>query len=502
MTNTLYKKLTVMLVAFTGVVTLMFTVVMNVSHEKYHRELVQKLNASLARQLVVEGHLDGLATSSERLGGAASRLRELTRVNPSVDLYLLDGTGHVVASSVPPERIIRPRLRLEPIVSLLNGSRDFPLRGDDPTGNDRGAVFSAARVSGSGASYLYAVLHGSDHASDAGHRAVAADLRQSYALREAAMLTAAGVLLSLLAGLAVIAVITRPLRQLSAAMESFQASNFSAPPMPVIPDRADDEVAHIGKTFDRMAARIRTQMDDLREADGELRDMFANISHDLRTPLASVQGYLETLLLKYDCLPDAERKRYAEVAAQQAERLGALVNALFDLAKLESRQAKLSLERFSVADLAQDVIQKFDPSASRKGIALRVEMPHKLPLVAADLTLLERVLDNLIENALRHTPPGGRIAISAEPDDGQIRVTVEDTGSGIAPEDLPHIFDRFYRGRNGGSHRHEGAGLGLAFVKRVIELHGGTVSVASTLGAGAHFEFRLPTSLPAAAPQE
>lgn len=502
MLNTLYKKLTVLLVAFTGVVTLMFTVVMNVSHEKYHRELVQKLYAPLARQLVAEGRLDALPASSEGPGDAASRLRELTRVNPSVDLYLLDGAGRVVAASVPPERIARPEVGLEPIERLLNGSREFPLRGDDPTANGREAVFSAARVSGSGASYLYAVLHGSDHASDAGHRAVAEDLRQSYALREAATLTAAGVLLSLLAGLAVIAVITRPLRRLSEAMERFQASNFAEPPIPAIPERADDEVAHIGKTFHRMAARIRSQMEDLRSADTELRDMFACISHDLRTPLASVQGYLETLLLKYDCLPDAERKRYAEIAAQQAERLGALVNALFDLAKLESRQAKLNLERFSVADLAQDVIQKFEPSASRKGVALRVDMPRKPPLLAADLTLLERVLDNLIENALRHTPSAGRIVISAETGDGQLELTVEDTGSGIAPEDLPHIFERFYRGRNGSSHGHEGAGLGLAFVKRVIELHRGTVSVASTPGAGARFSIRLPVSIPATPPQK
>lgn len=500
MLNTLYRKLTVLLVAFTGVVTLMFTVVMNVSHEKYHRELVQKLNASLARQLVVEGRLDALPTSSDGPGDTASRLRELTRVNPSVDLYLLDGAGRVVAASVPQERIARPQVSLEPIERLLNGSREFPLRGDDPTANGRGAVFSAARVSGSGASYLYAVLHSSDHASDAGHRAVAEDLRQSYALREAAMLTGAGVLFSLLAGLAVIAVITRPLRRLSEAMERFQASNFTAPSIPAIPDRADDEVAHIGKTFDRMAARIRSQMEDLRSADAELRDMFACISHDLRTPLASVQGYLETLLLKYDCLPDAERKRYAEVAVQQAGRLGALVNALFDLAKLESRHTRLNLERFSVTDLAQDVVQKFEPSASRKGIALLVNMPRRLPLVTADLTLVERVLDNLIENALRYTPRDGRIAISAVAEDGHLRVSVEDTGSGIAPDDLPHIFERFYRGRNGSSHRHEGAGLGLAFVKRVIELHGGTVSVASSPGAATRFAFQLPISIAAGPP--
>jgi signal transduction histidine kinase len=355
-------------------------------------------------------------------------------------------------------------------------------------------VFSAARLSGNGASYLYAVLHGSDHASDSDHRAVATDLRQSYALREAAMLTAAGVLLSLLAGLALIGVITRPLRRLSGAMESFQASNFAESPMPAVPGGADDEVARIGHTFDRMAARIRAQVEELHKADGELRDMFAAISHDLRTPLASVQGYLETLLLKYDCLPDAERKRYAEIAAQQAERLAALVSALFDLAKLESRQVRLNIERFNLADLAQDVVQKFELPGSRKGVSLRVDMPRKLPLVAADLTLLERVLDNLIENALRHTPAGGGIVISAVPENGEVRISVADTGSGIAQEDLPHVFDRFYRGRNAGPHPREGAGLGLAFVKRVLELHGSTVGARSTPGAGATFSFRLPTT--------
>jgi two-component system OmpR family sensor kinase len=502
MLNTLYRKLTVLLIGFTGLITLIFTYVIGISHDRYHQELVQKLNEPLARQLLEEGGLDP-ASAPGGMAAVESRLRDLTRVNPNIDLYLLDGTGRIVATSVAADSIAQPRVRLDPLLRFVGGSKDFPLRGDDPTGNAKAAVFSAAPLPGAGpASYLYAVLHDTDHAVNVGHRSVAQDLRQSYAQREAVLLTASGVVLSLFAGLALLKLLTRPLQQLSRAMERFHASNFTeSPQVPVLAGHADDEVACIGRTFDRMAARIREQMDALRRADAELRDTFACISHDLRTPLASVEGYLETLLLKYDCLNDAERKRYAEIAAQQTERLAALVNALFDLAKLESREARLNVERFNVADLAQDVVQKFDLAASRKGIELVADTSGRLPLVAGDLTLVERVLDNLIENALRHTASGGRIVISAVPEDGDVRVSVADTGSGIAPEDLPHVFDRFYRGKNTVAQCREGAGLGLAFVKRVIELHGSTVSATSTVGAGTRFAFRLPTSTPAPRPR-
>ncbi len=220
------------------------------------------------------------------------------------------------------------------------------------------------------------------------------------------------------------------------------------------------------------------------------RDLVANVSHDLRTPVAAVHGYLETLLLKEAVLAPDERRRYLEVALRHSAGLSAMIMELFDLAKLDAREVDVELEPFSLCELGQDVLQRFDLLAAQKNVVLEGLLSPTLPMVAADIRLIERVLVNLIDNALRHSPSGGRVSLICVADGADVLVSVTDTGPGIAAAELTHIFERFYRPPTTADLA-EGAGLGLAIAKRILDLHGATLDVVSERSEGASFRFTL-----------
>jgi two-component system OmpR family sensor kinase len=192
------------------------------------------------------------------------------------------------------------------------------------------------------------------------------------------------------------------------------------------------------------------------------------------------------------------RRRYVAIALRQCEQLGRLVDELFELARLDVPTTALARERFALAELASDVVQKFALAAEQRQIDLATVAADRLPLVDAELGLIERVLDNLIDNALRHTPPGGAVRMVLDRDDGDVRVRVRDTGAGIAASDLPHVFDRHWRGAASAGGAGPG-GLGLAIAQRILALHGGRVEVESELARGSCFSFSLPAATMATA---
>lgn len=243
-----------------------------------------------------------------------------------------------------------------------------------------------------------------------------------------------------------------------------------------------------------MIEHIRSLLDALRASDAQRRDLIANVSHDLRTPLTALRGYLDTLLLKGASLSEQERTAHLLTAARQSERLGDLVTEFFELAKLDARDVHLSPEPVLLDELAQDVLQGFALAASQP-TGVRLELPRHGggQQVVADIRLLERMLANLIDNAIRHTDAGGIVAVRIEfAMPGTVRITVSDTGAGIPADALAHVFERSFtldRSRSGES---AGSGLGLTIVKRIVDLHGGMVSVTSRVGEGARFVVELP----------
>ncbi len=222
------------------------------------------------------------------------------------------------------------------------------------------------------------------------------------------------------------------------------------------------------------------------------RDLIANVSHDLRTPLVSMRGYLELLLTHGDNLAPEQRQQYLGIAARQSEHLATLIDELFELAKLDFKGMTLNREPFPFGELAADVVQKFHLVAEGRQVGLSVDAPPQLPFVDADVSLMERVLENLIGNALQHTPAGGRVRVCMGAQDGRLVARVADSGCGIPSAELPFIFDRFYRGGSGRSSGSGGAGLGLAITKRILELHDTQITVDSAAGRGTCFTFSLP----------
>lgn len=491
MLRTLYSKLAAVLLglfALVGVASILGTLHF---FQLYNEEANQRLNQPLARHLADQNLLLNLADANPDRLRAMFDMQMI--VNPSIQIYLLDATGKIVSYSAEPGQVKRDRVSLPPVQAFLGHGTKFPLYGDDPRDPGAQRIFSVAPIPSAGATqgYLYVVLSGA-------HRAGVAELlEQSDIVPIAAGVAALVVLISLLAGLGIFALITRKLEGLARSIDEFQHRDFSVPPEALgRNERADgDEIDRLAVTFREMAARITTQLHTLRQNDQLRRELVANVSHDLKTPIATLQGYVDTLLLKDAALGPDERRSYLTIASRSCERLGKLVGDLIELAKLEANEISLQSEPFSIGELIQDTAQKFELRAEQKQVRLELEFPERLPYVAADIGLIERVLENLIGNALTHTPAGGAVRMGVTAAGDEATVHVADTGIGIARENLPHIFDRFYRVKNVDWDRGAHAGLGLAITKSILDLHHSRLTVDSTLGVGTAFHFTLPIAV-------
>ena len=291
-------------------------------------------------------------------------------------------------------------------------------------------------------------------------------------------------------GLLLFLMLTRRLQVLSRLMRDFSESSFTG--YETYPELAgNDEIDILGSHYNDMAERIRDQLNDLKRQDNLRRELVANVSHDLRTPLAALHGYIETLKLKADSFDDATRNEYLDTAMKHSRRLTRLVEELFELAKLDASETQLHCEPFSLAELVQDIIQKFSLSAEEQRIKLSMQVADGLPFVMADIALIERVLENLIANALCHTSAEGEVILILRTVGTDVEIEVQDNGKGIAESEQVHIFHRFYRGDNKERSDHH-AGLGLAIAQHIVNLHGSEIQVNSIEGAGSRFFFRLP----------
>jgi signal transduction histidine kinase len=298
--------------------------------------------------------------------------------------------------------------------------------------------------------------------------------------------------LSLLAAflMAMIAIryLTRNLRKIETAVHRFQDGDYEAR----VDTDTKGEFAVVATTFNDMADRIGANINEMKSLDQLRRELIANISHDLRTPLAIIQGFVETLIMKTEEMPPEDRKRHLQTIYNSSERLSGLISQLFEYSKLEAQQIEPTKEAFNVGELAQDVAHKFSVLAAGKEIEIKLDVPQQLPRIFADLGLVERVLNNLMDNALKFTPKGGQILLEIRADQNDVRVRVADTGPGIPEAEIPFIFDRYRKGNRSANGRNVGAGLGLAIVKKILELHDKSIRIQSKLKEGTSFIFELP----------
>ena len=450
---------------------------------RHEQEVVQRVSFGLAK------HIAGTAQLMDASGWRPQSVRklfdQLMAVNPSVEAYLLDNQGRIVGDAAPEGHLKLSQVALAPIGQFLDGGH-LPILGDDPRNLGRKKVFSAAPVQkdGKNAGYVYVILRGETH--DAAAQARSGDRM----LRLSLWTLGCVALLALAMGLTAFRLITRPLRALAQTVRNFDANGEQAAALTDAQIHADGagDIAIVRDAFTQMGRRIAEQWKELAQQDQQRRDLVANISHDLRTPLTALHGYLETLRIKEDSLDAAQRRRYLDIALTQSEKVRHLAQELFELARLESGLVTPELEVFTLVDLVQDVVEKCELAAEARQQEISVDIASSLPLIRADIGMIERVLTNLLDNAVRHNPHGTKITLKLAASTPDVVVDVADDGPGMSAAQRKSLFMHASSLLRVGG---ESGGLGLIVVRRLLQLNKGDIEHIDTV-SGTTFRFRVP----------
>ena len=482
MKNTLFLRLSIifllLLMMIGGLVAYISLVVSNT----YFDEANQKLHAELAQYTA--DHVQSFTESGDiDTNSVKDIMHSMMVINPDVEVYMLDTEGNILTHVAPYKKVVRKKVDLASVQSFLQNDKSIYIKGDDPRDLEGEKVFSAAPITkGDKLLGYYYIILASEERSD-----VLTSLRGPYTMKLAYKLIWIVFSCSLLLGLLAFWYQTRAFTRIKEVMEKFRNGNFS-----VRIDADEDSVfGPLSRTFNRMAGQIEEQFTKIASINDFRKELIANVSHDLRTPLAIIRGYTETLLLKEDEVDKNKRKEFLENIHDSSQRLGGLVNQLFELSKLENNQVQLVKEPFSLDELTHDLISSYEVLAAEKNITLiHYPTPH-LPLTYGDISLVERVIQNLLDNALKFTPNNGKIEIKLEKVGDKIRFRILDNGVGIAENDLVAIFER-YKSNDDSEEKKKGIGLGLAIAKKIIEMHDSSIEVSSKLNKGTSFSFQLP----------
>lgn len=480
--RSLHGRLILLLLASFAALLATLTVGLARGSQMFFEEVHCRLDAGVAEHIAQTIHVGPGGTWNEN--ELKALFTDVMVINPSLEVYLIDSRGRILAYDAPEERILRRTVDLEPVRTFLALPPGAVVKGDDPRSAVGRKPISVALVQGSGAGeqhmgFVYVILGGQ------GYDSVLAPLRQSWVVQGAVALAAGLLLVTTAIGSFAVMRLTRPLRALRGRMAAFQSLEHSQEA-----HEARDEVAELGMVFEALRTRILAQMREMEANDARRREFVAGVSHDLRTPASALQGYLETALLRTKRGDPAQLVEHLELALRQARRLGALVDQLFQLAHLEARQG-VRREEFSLAELVQDTVREFEGQALRKSITLRAQFPYDLPSVNADIALIQRALDNLIDNALRYGTPGSEVVLRLNAIEGQVRVCIWNSGQTIPRDELNLVFEPYYRGR-AAALSVAGTGLGLAITRSIIAVHDGAIEVSSNEGEGTTFSFALP----------
>lgn len=473
--------------------------------ERYNEEVAQKLNASIAMYITNEYELVNKEGDAPNLEALRRLSHQAMIINPIAEVYLLDTKGNVIAHALP-DPVKADKVSLEPIKAFIKNPQILPIHGTDPRDPTRNQIFSAAEIRNQQnlQGYLYVVL-GSKLHSEISNTTKDSQSR-SMAVISIIMI---GIIVTL-TGLVIFRMLIKPLRSLSQQIQTFSCNQLRSDQKgtPTIQPASKlsscdgishkDEIEQLEDVFNEMSNQIEQQFKLIKETDHTRRELIANISHDLRTPLSSVQGYLETLIIKDGSLNESERTLFLKKAMNSSNRLCQLIGELFELSKLDSPSAEPNFESFSLIELAYDTLQELEIDLTNKGINYEVRTAFNNLQVYADISLIQRVFENLIRNAITYTPENGIIILDFDTTSGSaidaIKISISDSGAGIHKQDLPYIFDRFYRDPNNSREGRNSTGLGLAIVKRILELHNSPITVESIIDKGTRFEFSLPNA--------
>ncbi|EAR01274.1 sensor histidine kinase [Maribacter sp. HTCC2170] len=486
LTPRLVKKLWLAFILLIVVMGTSYIMVTGYFANKHSEATAQIVNANLANHLIEEkfnGASPFLEDGNVNKALFGDLMHDMMAVNRSIEVYLLDKKGEILYSVVldHSDGSEAKKVSLAPIQSFIETNGEQHILGDDPRNPDKQKIFSAAPFDISGKQgFIYIILAGQELqlAND--------NLIGRFYSNLGIGASLLSILFAGLIGFLSIWFLTKNLRLMTGTVRRFREGDLEAR----IENPKDSDIEVFANTFNEMADTIVGNIDKMKSVDLLRRELIANVSHDLRTPLAVLKGYIETLQIKNDTLSEREKQEYLQITHDNVDKLSKLINQLFEYSKLEAEQITPVKEPFSITELSHDLIAKFEVLAQKKDIRLRLNNPEENCMVYADVSLVERALQNLIENAIKYTEPKGEVTLSLNHINDQIEINITDTGAGIAKNEQPFIFDRYKQVNK--NTKKQGYGLGLAIVKKIMDLHDTTITVLSKPKEGSSFIFNLP----------
>ncbi len=479
--NKLFIKISLALLGLLISLGLIYVAISGYVADRYLKEVNQKLYGSIAKSTVnevrpmVNGEIDTAAIHDI--------MHSMMVVNPSVEVYLLDTEGEIMEFVAPYKKVVLEKVDLGPIHHFIEQEGTCFIQGDDPRHPNELNVFSAAPIKNGDVleGYIYIILASDEQAE------VTSRLSGSYMLRLGTGMFIVSLIGALLIGVLAIWLLTKNLRSIIRTVTRFKEGDYKAR----IEDDEKGDFLPLANTFNDMADTINANIDELQSVERLRRELIANVSHDLRTPLAVMQGYVETLLMKEDTISSEQRMTYLNTVFNSSEKLSKLIAQLFEYSKLEAKQIQPQKEPFFISELIQDTLAKYQILAEKKNVSLKMDYENELPMVFADVSLVERVIQNLMDNALKFTPEGGEVTLELEEGQGGVEIRISDSGPGISAQEQAFIFERYFKAKDG-EVKSTGAGLGLAIVKKILDIHNATIQVVSKPNEGATFFFALP----------
>jgi len=479
--NSLFWRLSLFFLVFLLMTSMVYIYLTYNASLKYSQETSQKLNQSLAERIAK--HTKPFINGSINEAEVKNIFHNTMVLNPSVEVYLLDNSGNILSYYAPFGKVKLKKVDLGPIHTFIKDKNKF-IKGEDPRNPGIYKVFSAAKITNKGkqVGYVYVILASEEVTN------ISEMLAKSYQIKLISKSLIITFLASLLFGFIIIWYLTKNINKIISAVNKFKNGDLSAR----IRLKSKGELSNLANNIDSMADTIVKNINEIKSVEKLRKELISNISHDLRTPLTSIQGYAETLVLMDDTLDKKTKLKYLDTILFSTQRVKKLVEDLFEISKLEANQVKTKKEEFSINELLSDIVMKYQLIAKSKSIDFKVDIPEENIIVYADLTLIDRVFQNLLDNALKHTPHGGQILVKIRKTNNKsVEITIKDTGIGISKEELPYIFKRYRKSKE---NIKEGTGLGLAIVKKILELHNIDIKVESELNRGTSFSFTIPTN--------
>lgn len=484
----LYQRLTLALFALFIAVTSVFLWWSHHIEQLSRYEAEQRLHISLAKHLAADNPL--LKQGGYDHKALENMFHTLMILGPSFEFYFVDPEGKIITYSAKPGKVKRKKINVEPLKLLIENKSPLPIFGDDPRDLDRKKIFSVAAIYNKDVlqGYLYIIIGSEIYDS------IFSGIQSNQQLAQSIGLVFGAVIFFFIVLLGLLRFLTYPLKALTEDIRNFRRAGFDKSKVKLRqwPKAKNNEIHELGMAFNEMAEQINRQFNQLKYNDNQRKELLAHLSHDLRTPLASLQGYLETVELKGQSLSEQQHKRFIGIAFKNASQLKHLIDQIFELAHLENGQSKINLEQFPIAELLYDIVAKFSTQLTAKNICINI-IPQKCnTLIVSDVAKLERVLTNLIENAIRHSSDGDIITIEIiEHENNKTKVKVSDQGTGIPDEDLQKIFEARFRASNAINDANPHNGLGLAISQKLMRILNSEIMVESHLNKGTTFSFIL-----------